>query len=677
GDRQNSYAWSMQWYQGKLYVGTNRNFQCVEFATLAFYFPALIPLQAIFADPDVPCAPDPADLDLRAEVWRFTPETAHWERVYQSPVVPNPIAPGKSVALDIGYRDMVTFTEPNGVQALYLVGASAREYTPGLPPPRILRTTDGVNFAPIPQDPGTALGELPAITFRSTAVYNGKFYVTASPGLTGDGFLLESDTPWLGNNTFRLVTPPALKIYELAVFNGFLYIGAGDATTGYAVYKTNATGDVPYQLTSIVTGGAGRGPVQTSVVSMFPYRGALFVGSAGWYTTLLPSSELIRVNANDSWDLISGNPRQTPRGYLFPLSGLSDGFGNPFNAHIWRIQEHNGWLYAGTNDDSWGFRRTPLDPYLRAQYGFDLFASQDGVLWIPLSRNGLGNPYAFGGRTFASTPYGLFLGTVNYVLGADVYLGTIPAPRESKGAATTTVSPGILQPENPDATPREASRLDIEPLHGDEEAVLSWNAPSDAARFRVFRSSGRASDVAGMLKRMDARLAPPRPAAGGTRGRADRSLLSVPGGFAEIASTRSPVFHDKGLEFGKAYSYYIVAEDEQGQTLFTSSLAGLPSQAPPVDHGNVEHRIGELGRRAQLDLAPLASRIGRSRELARQGNLRAARAQLDEVLARIDDEDADGLDEAAREDIRRVVSQLSRRLELAESGTIPGDDLTR
>src|SRR5262249_29142578 len=153
-------------------------------------------------------------------------ETGQWDRIFQSDVLPNPKAPGKFVARDIGYRDMVIYREADGTDALYIVGCSAREYTPGLPPPRILRmtvVTDATGshevFEAIPQDPGTVMGDLNAITFRATAVYNGRLYVTASPGLTGDGYLLESANPRGGNNNFRLVTPLTSHIYELSVFN--------------------------------------------------------------------------------------------------------------------------------------------------------------------------------------------------------------------------------------------------------------------------------------------------------------------------------------------------------------------------------------------------------------------------------------------------------------------------
>ena len=36
GDPQNSYAWAMGWFKGKLYVGTGRRVLCVEGATSQF-----------------------------------------------------------------------------------------------------------------------------------------------------------------------------------------------------------------------------------------------------------------------------------------------------------------------------------------------------------------------------------------------------------------------------------------------------------------------------------------------------------------------------------------------------------------------------------------------------------------------------------------------------------------
>jgi len=50
---------------------------------------------------------------------------------------------------------------------------------------------------------------------------------------------------------------------------------------------------------------------------------------------------------------------------------------------------------------------------MERQSGFDLYRSFDGENWVPVTKNGMGNPYNVGLRTMTSSPYGLFLGTAN------------------------------------------------------------------------------------------------------------------------------------------------------------------------------------------------------------------------------------------------------------------------
>ena len=93
------------------------------------------------------------------------------------------------------------------------------------------------------------------------------------------------------------------------------------------------------------------------------------------------------------------------------------------------MAEFDGFLYVGT------FNWTALLPYLqpikpghigdrigrwfgidnlvRFEAGFDLFRSEDGVQWCPVTTTGFGNPYNYGVRTMVGTPYGLFVGTAN------------------------------------------------------------------------------------------------------------------------------------------------------------------------------------------------------------------------------------------------------------------------
>jgi hypothetical protein len=122
---------------------------------------------------------------------------------------------------------------------------------------------------------------------------------------------------------------------------------------------------------------------------------------------------------------------------------MGPGFGNFFNGYIWRLAEHAGRLYAGTCD--WStllpyivansaaskarqetsevpdlgtiFHRLiewiGPDTLVKFEGGFDLWSSEDGESWLPVTTNGFGNPFNYGARTMVSTPHGLFLGTAN------------------------------------------------------------------------------------------------------------------------------------------------------------------------------------------------------------------------------------------------------------------------
>ena len=97
GDARNSYVWSMAWFKGRLYVGTARSAMCVEGATIDFH----LPFTGFYREhpvAGVTCPPSIFEADLRAEIWRYTPASGRWERVYRSPTIANPRAPGYRVA---------------------------------------------------------------------------------------------------------------------------------------------------------------------------------------------------------------------------------------------------------------------------------------------------------------------------------------------------------------------------------------------------------------------------------------------------------------------------------------------------------------------------------------------------------------------------------------------------
>ena len=75
GDALNSYAHSMAWYKGRLYVATMR----ANFALMR------LRLNLGFDVWPIQCPLDPFDLDLRAEIWSYDPGVNEWKRVFKSP----------------------------------------------------------------------------------------------------------------------------------------------------------------------------------------------------------------------------------------------------------------------------------------------------------------------------------------------------------------------------------------------------------------------------------------------------------------------------------------------------------------------------------------------------------------------------------------------------------------
>ncbi len=432
GDRQNSYAWSMVWWKDRLYVGTGRSTQCVQDATGALFYPGVIPYPP--TDPDIECTDSPQDLALRAEIWRWTPESDSWDRVFISPQdVPIDDFPGKLVARDIGFRSMILFTEPDGTEALYVGGVSSNSFNPGTPPPRILRSTDGLNFEPIPQDAGTFLGDTKATSFRSMVVFKDQLFVIASEGYAGFGVIYVTDNPKEGNDNFRLALPADITAFELSVFDEHLYVGTGSNAFAFPpdpdappfqVLKTPALGEPPYTHTVVIDDGAFRPQTKSrSVVSMHVFKNALYVGTDR-------PAELYRVHADDSWDLIAGVQRWTPIGIKYPLSGFGTGFDNRYNIHIWRMETFGDRLYVGTMDQSTKWRIFDiLDERLRDLMGFDLFSTTDGIHYAPVTLNGFGDIFDVGVRNFIVTPYGMIIGTANHYYGTKLWRLSEP-PKE-------------------------------------------------------------------------------------------------------------------------------------------------------------------------------------------------------------------------------------------------------
>ena len=652
GDRNNSWAQAMIWWHNNLYVGTSRSSLCgslygvhleavgIVGATLANMFLPYPP-----HDPDLSCAPDPADLPLQAEIWRWSPLTNTWQRVFQSPATlpnpgtgpPSPPRTGKFLPYEIAFRGFSAYTESDGTEALYAFGINATILWDRnqLPPPRILRTTDGSNWNPIPQTPGTFLGSLPFnpdhSSFRSPVVYNGKMFVLSGP-VFGQGSLIASANPSQGDNAWFLAGSPTPDFYELAVFNGWLYLGGFDPTNGYAIFKTRAEGPPPYPLTMVVPPGAGlKVRPSKSVVSMFVRGGRLYVGTATF-------PEIIRINPDDTWDLVMGSPRIDPvtNQWKYPLSNLDAGFGHTLNDHVWYMSDAYNYLYAGTYNASTGSHLDPVaGPLLLHNMGGHLYVTPDDWYYSAITTNGFSNPsdpfggkFDFGIRTMSNTPYGMFLGTANDYYGLAIF-------RATQSSAPSAQSP---------------SRLEIEPTRNGS-ALLSWVRQANAKSYQIWRAN-----MLPILVRDDISFESWN---GVTGNKIPDTYVSE---YQMVGTTTDVTFLDSTVVPRSRYMYYVVGLDSKGQPSIPTNLVTFPILLPSVTFAQALAAVDTLTLRQRF-ISPDYAAMVRQQVVAAQAS--AAACQIAKAINTLNPAkasqatlDPDSLD------IEILFSKLIRRLQL-------------
>lgn len=699
GDRFNSWPWSMLWWQGKLYVGTNRAWQCAEFAGMNRAFPLFIKYPP--RDPDAGCTAEASDLPLRAEIWCWTPETDEWERVYQSPQdVPLRKPAGKYMTREVGYRYMSSFVEADGTEALYVSGVNSRFIFRPVPPPRLLRSTDGRTFEPVPQDKGTFLGELDVCSFRTITTYKGRFFITAG-NIQGDGVVLESSNPAAGNDSFQQITPPGMTVFQMYPFNGYLYLGVRDVKRGYQIVKTDASGSPPYTFTPVVMNGAYLPEPSRGVVSMHVFQNRLYIG------TDRPATEVIRINPNDSWELVIGKPRETPDGWKYPLSALDAGFNTWLNGHIWRMQEYNGRLYIGTWNMATEFRNVDgADEVLKPNYGFDLFESADGQHFAPVSTSGFGDKFSYGVRTFADTPHGLFIGAANKWYGLQIWRGTsadLPQNGVSNErwaqASSATSSSAISSSVTPEQTSTDAqmvlqdatgqslfSQLSPEQLvveASTEQFVLSWKTVPDAAQYRVWRAPvldqrhmiQKSPILARMQKIMRSIISfmpniylPPIP-----------QNVWIPGAFTEIGTTELSYFVDTNSAADEHYLYYVQADSLTGECSAASNWVSVPILTPAVTFDTLMGVVDYFETEEKLESANIAnlirSEIDQARTFVERDDLTSAENQLQSLCHNLNIEHTLQAEQNILVDFQIQLAKLVRRIALVGHGIIEPDSL--
>jgi hypothetical protein len=437
GDGINHYAHSMAWFEDNLYIGISR--ATMHANKINIPKPDLSPWP-------VDCPDDIRDVERRTEIWRYNPRINQWRRVYRAPMVQG--RDGNPWPRYISFRGMAVFQGKGDPKPCLYVSS----WSPLLcDPPDILRSEDGLNFAPAARPPFDASVR----SFRTLQPFNDRIHTTpTSSGAINLQRMLErrSQDSVGGNSTIYATDdiasgqwtatceegfgdPANLTVFEMANFNGHLYAGTVNPN-GMQLWRTVDDRPPPYRWKKVLDCGAWRGPANEVGVGLCVFKGALYVSTGvlnGGYHRKLRigpyAAELMRVWPDDSWELLVGQSRLTPDGLRYPLSGYSAGFDNLFGGYIWRMCEHDGWLYAGTfswamtlpylprhfwpEDVATLIQRWGIDKLCYDYGGCELWRSPDGVRWSPVTRDGFGNPYNWGIRTMASTAQGFFVGTAN------------------------------------------------------------------------------------------------------------------------------------------------------------------------------------------------------------------------------------------------------------------------
>jgi hypothetical protein len=386
GDEHNNWSWSMAWFNNMLYVGTGREPNCVTSETSAIQ----LDINSLYPPNIGDCTPDFHHLPLQAEIWQYNPATNIWTMVYQSPNSLSTVDNSGIVtatARDIGFRGLTVVNEPPAtpggppVVALYAGGVTSGEifechpptYVTNCavdgtwPPPRIMRTTDGVTWNPIPQNgtlttvngvsnwtPATCgsspcfLGSITANgTYVSPAYPNysvrsaAQLCSTPAPGCTQNGvlFLQVGDfpgvgrvissypgtNPALGDNCgqptcFTWASPPTanLPVWILENFNNYMYAGTGSpyiagTTQVYGVWNTNGAGIPPYTWNPIIFDAAFAQPSLSAdfAMSMEIFSDPTYCTGIGClYVGTDRPNEMVRIHPNTTGQVavyINGN----------------------------------------------------------------------------------------------------------------------------------------------------------------------------------------------------------------------------------------------------------------------------------------------------------------------------------------------------------------------------------
>lgn len=359
GDSWNRYAFSMEEFNGDVYVGT----WSVQFDYPAV-FQALLsgglggsgfptnPLQGItFLD------------STGGEIWKYNGGQS-WTKVFEP------------AASDTGFRKMVKYGN-----TLYAGTVNPDEGC------KLYSSSDGINWDPVAGWQSARSAD--NISIRTMAVYNGQLYVGTENNASGGELWAFDGNGWVQKKVFSQDS----SVAELKVFNQKLYAGTWNFTDTFRFYQSSD--GVTFDDVTPVLGGGAAGNL--GVMKLIDYKGQLYLGTVNYANgfTLIRTPDPSNPNG---WEVITTN-----------------GFNDPSNAYTWAITEYQNKLYLGTFNS--GLYGGVLDQLLGLPIPLDgraqLWCSEDGLTWSQLMDDGFDSQFTYGIRNMLVSDDQLFIGTAS------------------------------------------------------------------------------------------------------------------------------------------------------------------------------------------------------------------------------------------------------------------------
>jgi hypothetical protein len=453
----------------------------------------------------------------------------------------------------------------------------------------------------------------------------------------------------------------------MASFNGHIYLGL-QSNSGYSVVRTDCVTPAPPNpgpvgcpssaFTQVVPPGGGLGSKgNQGITSMHVFTDPngvphLYVGTNGARSK--QAAEIVRINTDDSWDLVMGDPRTYNGQLITPISGLTSGFGWQYNYHMWRMGDYQGVLYVGTYNYATHLLNSNQGDTLKPFMGFHLWASTDGVAFYPITQNGFGDIFNDGVRSIMGTPYGVFVGSTNDWYGLRVY----------QGQANTQALQ--LAPQNVE--------IDDAATQANGAVTLTWNAPTGATLYHIYRAPVIHIHLNRTPKpdptRLDMEVDPahfPRDA-------------WVPDTFTEIGTSNTPYFTDHSGSTGSKYQYYVVSQDASGNLSAQSTIASYPVVAPATTFGTLDTTLSTLASSGKLPADQVngyRQSLSQAASQSQAGNVQGAHTTLETLRQQISaNAPAGGVNgRLYGEKLTWLIGRLERRLALSQAHLLSASQL--